>query len=655
MRFRQIKKKAIMKALESSSICRNIYYDLFLRRGRKGRLIYEQNSDVGKILQQVVISPFTPGRFAHQIDESIIFFAGKRIIGNMPPDYSLVIDNSMEDLLKRNADSKTIQIQNRNVLLAVKTFIHRIIEQLRNDHSKDVRITYFENMYNSKALTLEDALQRILLWSSIFWQTGHKLVGIGRLDKLLDTIEDIRTDKEIIEIFCDFILELHKYYAYKSAVLPGDIGQIIILGGLQENGTYFSNRYTYCILEAIKKTHVTDPKVLLRVSEHMPRQLIITAVDCLQSANGSPLFSNDDIIIPRLEDFGYTSYDAHNYVTSACWEPVSYGNSLEQNNLEDIRYADAFVSMMKDSAIQRCKSFEELMGLYSTHLKKEINRTFIELSVYEWQRDPLFTLFTHGCVEANLDISEGGAIYNDYGLLSLGMGNTVNSLLNLKEDVFDNQIVSLKELYWAWKKGKNRKKVMETAQHKGKHYGHDELQVISVTNQILDVTNLCVTEYRNKFGGKVKYGLSSPNYIAKSKKTGMTYDGRNVGDPLSVHISGEDNLAYTELISFASQLRYYPQGTNGNVVDFFIAPDFLKNNLEKFVDFIYLSICQGFFQMQMNVMSSEDLIAAKKNPDDYRNLIVRVWGFSAYFVDLPEEYQDLLIKRALRSEGKIEQ
>ena len=155
-------------------------------------------------------------------------------------------------------------------------------------------------------------------------------------------------------------------------------------------------------------------------------------------------------------------------------------------------------------------------------------------------------------------------------------------------------------------------------------------------------------------GGKVKSGLSSPNYIAQGSNTDSTFDGRKDGEPLSVHISATDTVAYTELVSFASQLHYKGGASNGNVVDFFVTPDFIKSNFDKFKLFIKMSIIKGFFQMQMNVVSSETLQKAKANPDKYPNLIVRVWGFSAYFKDLPEEYQDVLLKRALLNEGKYQ-
>ena len=119
-----------------------------------------------------------------------------------------------------------------------------------------------------------------------------------------------------------------------------------------------------------------------------------------------------------------------------------------------------------------------------------------------------------------------------------------------------------------------------------------------------------------------------------------------------MHISCDVLNGYTELVQFAAKLDYGEGRFNGNVIDFFVSPNFIEDNFEKFVDFLMASIKVGFFEMQMNVISSEKLLEARKNPEKFPNLIVRVWGFSAYFNDLPESYKDLLIERALKNEGK---
>ena len=167
-----------------------------------------------------------------------------------------------------------------------------------------------------------------------------------------------------------------------------------------------------------------------------------------------------------------------------------------------------------------------------------------------------------------------------------------------------------------------------------------------------EVSSACDT-YRNRLGGRVKFGLSSPNYIDHGNRTKATLDGRRTGDSLSVHISSKHGIPFTELINFSSELNYLGIRSNGNVVDFFVAPTMLRNECAKFVRFITSSIKAGFFEMQMNVIDSKTLIEAKKFPEKFPDLIVRVWGFSSYFRDLPENYKDLLIQRALESEMRV--
>ena len=119
--------------------------------------------------------------------------------------------------------------------------------------------------------------------------------------------------------------------------------------------------------------------------------------------------------------------------------------------------------------------------------------------------------------------------------------------------------------------------------------------------------------------------------------------------PYNTHISCLD-ASYTEVVNFAGRLSYDRQRFNGNVVDFFVPPSLIEDNLEKFVLFMKGAINTGFFQMQMNVLDSRTLIDAKAHPEKYKGLIVRVWGFSAYFNELPDSYKDLLIDRALAAE-----
>ena len=158
--------------------------------------------------------------------------------------------------------------------------------------------------------------------------------------------------------------------------------------------------------------------------------------------------------------------------------------------------------------------------------------------------------------------------------------------------------------------------------------------------------------YHNYMGGLLKLGASAPSYVDAARDFPATFDGRKKGEAFAVHISSERGNGYTEIINFAAALDYSENRFNGNVVDIMVSPHFIHNNYDKMVDLLLGGIKVGFFQLQMNVIGSETLIEAQKNPEKFSDLVVRVWGFSAYFHELPKEYQDVLIKRALENEGK---
>lgn len=617
--------------------------------------IYYNGDKVGQIQEmfhniQIDLSRNT--RFYHWIDENVWLFHFDHVIGNMPPNYALVIDASLEELIDGTEAGKNSK-ERKRLLKAVKDYIYRILstaKALEAEDYENIKNT-FEKMLTNRAETLTEALQRILFWSSIMWQSGHRLLGLGRLDLLLDRFSE-ESEQEVLSIFEDFFVELHRYYEFKSTALLGDIGQIIVIGGLGADGVYFRNSITDNILEALEKLGITDPKILLRVSSQMPSDLLKNALECIASGIGSPLLSNDDVIIPCLEEFGYKKADAGNYVTSACWEPLSFGNSLEQNNIDNINYARAFEKMARDISMVSCKDFEELTKLYQWHLEKEIDQVIEKVLSVRWEEDPLFTFFSQSEGDVK-DISEGGTRYRNYGVLSVGISNAVDSLLNMKHIIFEEKGIDIREFREIWTENKEELRV-QIEDSRIKHYFcKDQEEVILLVNELLEITKERLSLVRNRFGGKIKFGLSSPAYMVAGERTGATFDGRKDGDSLDVHISAKDAVSYTEQILFASKLAYDGYCSNGNVLDFFTTPNFIKNDLEKFQTLIETGIRLGFFQIQMNVISSGMLIRAKRDPDKYQDLIVRVWGFSAYFVDLPESYQNMLIERALRSEGQI--
>lgn len=649
-----LKRKERLSHLASDE-CSNLHY-IAVCCNNKGL-------QIAKTLPNINIKIRLGRRFQTWIDTGIEFINRKQMIDNTAPNYGVIIDNSINSLIELYNRSISTESNDQVIILlnSVKQYILRIcskLEDLLEQNPQDFYLTnthiYFQKMLNDRAETIEEALQRILFWSSIFWQCNQRLIGLGRLDKLLgrfaSEVEAVGSSN-IKNIIKDFLTDLHRYYAFKSnPVAIGDTGQIIILGGIEPAGEYFCNVFTYLFIDAIKELHLPDPKSLLRVSNAMPDDLLQRAIDSIASGIGCPLLSNDDIVVPALVEFGYEHADACNYVTSACWEPLAYGMSLEVNNIFDLNYAGIMCDICQDNSLLSCHSFDDVLALYCERLGEYVDNILEQLAEIQWEMNPLMSLFITSCRETGKDVSQGGAKYNNYGILTVGLANAVNSLMNIRELVFKTKEFKLSDFVAAQKSNYSGFKELREKLSQSGYFGKDEETVISLINKITETVYAKGSRFRNRFGGKLKWGLSSSGYAEKGKNTGTTLDGRIAKQPLGVHISNKKSEPFTELILFASKLNYSDHRSNGNVLDFIVSPQLINKNYDKFLLFIRSAIRVGFFQMQMNVVSSADLKDALIHPENHTDLIVRVWGFSAYFNDLPYLYKELLIRRTEESE-----
>ena len=577
------------------------------------------------------------------------------LFGNTTVDYKLLLENSLQALMLNGTDRYAIK--NNRFIQALIDYSQRVSNEIAKSKNsfKEYMAQNIRLLQNAKATSFIDALQRILFTNQILWQTKHNLNGLGQLDCILYPYYRRDLEKGILDYDCakvlikEFCVILHNYYDQKSNCLLGDTGQIILLGGSDKDGSYMRNELTDIFIEAIMDLHLPEPKLLLKVNKNIPDDLLKKAVSCIATGNGSPLLANDDVIIPAMISFGYEQNDAYNYGVAACWEPMVPGKTFEFNNVCSINYVEPLIKLLNKSTDY--KDYSSLVQEYLENLKKYVNREMHDKASLTFNEDIVMSVFMPECREKRRDITEGVLPYNHVGFTGVGMGSAVNSLLNIKKLVFEDDIYTLENIGRALKSNfEGYTKMRQKMLHGKAKYGRDMEEVIDLTQKILDTVETCCKQNKTSLGGKFKFGLSSPSYIDAGKISGATPDGRKNAEPFSTHISCADGIAYTELLQFASRLDYSGAKFNGNVVDFMVTPTFLRKNIDKFVVFLKQSIKLGFFEMQMNVVDSETLIAAKKDPEAFPNLIVRVWGFSAYFKDLPDEYKDVLIKRAIQAE-----
>ena len=621
-------------------------------------------------------------------DEGFIFFLdelknlnldGKKIDG-ITVDYSRVLNHSIYEYndmyfnpkegyrMKLYSDSDFIKNQ-QDMLDGTELLIYRIIKKLKKSSRSDKAkyVQYFESMIDKPAEHFEEALQRILFFNQLLWQTGHSLNGLGRLDKILEEyyFDDVNSGflrpMEAYELVKSFLKTLHSYYWYKSSELLGDTGQVITLGGKYDDEFgeyYFYNDLTYMFIQAIEELQLPDPKLVLRVSNETPRDLMELSLETANTGIGSPLFSNDEVIIDSMLEFGYDKEEANNYAVSDCWQPSLPGKGLGQNNVGCISFLkplNEFLDTETSQVLEMLDNFDELFNSYKYYLKKDVESLIKTMDEIEWNEDPLLSLLTDDCNEKQLDISKGGAKYNHYGITTVGLASTVNSLYNIKELVFNEKICTLNELNKMRKNNFKKDKYQDAynmLNSLAPLFGMDDEEILSIANMIILFLEDCFKDYTNKFGGRIKFGLSGSSFIDDARNLAASFDGRKAGEPFSPNISIDSNKDFTEILRFASKIDYGGAKINGNAVDLMLTPDFIKNHFDEFTDFMISSIKSGFFQLQINVVSSKDLIEAKEDPESHKGLIVRVCGFSSYFNDLPEEYQDALINRALKNECK---
>lgn len=612
---------------------------------------------IARMLDRVDIQPVENGSFFYSLDCYKALGNTNTVYGNCTADMSLLVNGYLErNWEERELDRDGFLRERQTLISGLYAYLERC-RRIPHGEKYEKQFSAIESLFNRPADSFFEALQRILFYNQFLWQTGHTLNGLGHLDWILEDLYErdiangVMKREDAKKLLVDFFRILHEYYWFKSNVLMGDTGQIIILGGCGSDGKYHCNELTYLFIEVSEELRLPDPKVLLRCAADMPGDLLEAAVDCIATGIGAPLLSNDEVVIPAMLSCGYEKEDAYRYGTSACWEPLVPGVSCEANNSASLNFAVPLTTFLSTPQFSEINSMEDAVRGYEKYLAEYIENVLTPLTELVFEEDPLLSLASPSAVQRKKDITRGGAKYNSLGLTSVGLGTVVNSLLNIKRLVFEKKCYIIEELNELRKNNfAGHDDLVRELKDLKPCFGCDDPEVVSLTRQIIDFTSGEFGKYKTKLGGNFKFGLSSPNYITDASKVPATFDGRRDGEPFSVHISSGVAVPTTELLSFAMKLDYNGNRLNGNVIDFITSPGMLKQNREKYAALLRVGFAGGIFQLQMNVVDSKTLIAAKADPTLFPNLVVRVWGFSAYFNDLPEEYKDVLIVRALESE-----
>jgi len=443
---------------------------------------------------------------------------------------------------------------------------------------------------------------------------------------------------------------------------------LVNLGGLTEGGEDGVNELSYLILEVIGEMRLLQPGSMIQVSKKTPDKFIHRALDIIRTGFGQPSVFNTDVIVGELIRQGKSIRDARNGGASGCVESGAFGTEayfltgyFNLTKILEVTLYNGFDPRTcrqigpKTGKAETLASFGDLMEAFNQQLsyfasvKIEGNRKIEALFAGKLPA-PFLSLLIEDCIGKGQDYNAGGARYNSSYIQGVGLGSLTDSLTALRYHVYDHKTISMKGIMDAMDADfKGYEEFHEKLLFNTPKYGNDDdyadLQAVSVFDLFFNAVD-GLPCWR---GGQFRINmLPTTCHVYFGSVTAATPDGRQAGKPLSEGISpvqGADIQGPTAVMKSASQIDHVKTG--GTLLNQKFLPSFFDDQ-ESYPKLT--ALIRAYFRMkghhiQFNVVSADTLRAAQKNPDQYRDLIVRVAGYSDYFNDLGKDLQDEIIMR----------
>jgi len=499
-----------------------------------------------------------------------------------------------------------------------------------------------------------EALQFFRVLHFTLWLEGEYHNTVGRFDQYMwpyleKDLADGKLNREsALELVEEFFLTFNRDSDLYPGVQQGDNGQSIVLGGVTADGGDGFNLLSELCLEASRNLALIDPKINLRVNAMTPRNVYQLGTELTKKGLGFPQYSNDDVVIPGLVALGYDEEDAKNYVVAACWEFIVPGKGMDIPNVAAISFPAVILKCVRDH-LEAAASFEEFFGLVKQEIANKCQETLRGIRNLWMIPAPFMSLLMSGCLETGNDISRG-AKYNNFGFHGTGISTAVDSLSAIRKLVFVEKSTSPRELLFALESNfENNADLLVKLRFESPKFGDGDDGTIDVATELLNSFADATSGLRNERGGIVRAGTGSAMYyLWHARDLGATPDGRRRGECFATNYAPTlfARVGPLSVIrSFAAPNLKRVINGGPLTMEFHSSLFEHEDSQQKVADFVQLFIELGGHQMQLNAVNREQLLAAQAHPEQYGNLIVRIWGWSAYFVELDREYQDHVISR----------
>ncbi|MEM3468023.1 MAG: glycyl radical protein [Nitrososphaerota archaeon] len=444
----------------------------------------------------------------------------------------------------------------------------------------------------------------------------------------------------------------------------------INIGGLREDGTDAVNELSYLILEVLEEMQTMQPNTAVLVSNKNPDHFLMRALEVVSRGFGEPpLFNFDGAIIKMLRQ-GKSLEDARTCGVSGCVETGVFGKEayiltgylnlpkileVTLNNGIDPRTGKKVGLETGDP--KKFKTFDELIEAFVKQLRyfisiKCMGNDIIEVLYAKYLPVPFLSLWIEDCLKNAKDYNAGGARYNTSYIQMVGLGTLTDSLVSLKYNVFERKLFTMDEVLIALSKNYGGYENMrQIFLNKTPKYGNDDDYADEIARRIVDilveiVEGIPPTPVRK--ASRRVYFLPTTAHIYFGKVTGATPDGRRAGEPLSEGVSPVQGMDRRGIVAvFRSVAKIDWDKTGGALLNQKLTPDLLLDveNIKKMAQLIRTFFVLGGHHVQFNVVSAELLREAQKRPQDFQDLMVRVAGYSDYFVNLPRGLQEEIIAR----------
>ncbi|MBA7668469.1 Trans-4-hydroxy-L-proline dehydratase [subsurface metagenome] len=573
-----------------------------------------------------------------------------------------------------------IQFSRRYSDLAFKMALNEKNEQRKKE--LEIIGAMMEKFTKETASSFYEAIQLIHFTQNIINIIYQRsVVALGRLDQILWPYYKRDLDRNYItrDFALELIEELNLKLTWNVTLLPTDyttisnaLGlntQTITISGVDKKGKDTTNEISYLFLEAYKNIKAITTDLSIRVHKNTPDKFLKGALKVFQSTSGIA-FYNDDIIIPAIEKAGYTREDAHDYAIIGCVEPTSQGNTFAATGRIFINLPGVLELTLNNGY---CNLTNQISGLetgdpvnfltYGDLYKAFIHqlRYNIEKSVkiakigdkatYKFLPQPFVSAIIDGCIEKGKDYTTGGAIYNFSSITAYGFATLVDSLYNIKKVVYEEKLMTMPELIQILSSNfRGQEELRQKLINKYNKWGNDKEDIDQLAKELWDLFCSEVVKHRCIRNGRYNPGAYSMGvHVIEGFLTKASADGRKAMQALSNSLSPVNNMEKNGLTATLNSIAKlnYSLAINGVAVNIRLHPQNLSSE-ENLVNFSYL--LKGFFesggmQVQPTVVSTETLRDAQQHPEKYPDLIVKVGGYNATFIDLGTPIQNDIIDR----------